>query len=72
MERNLRVCSRCPGVVEDEKHVLLECPRFTDLRARYSDMFADANDMKAVLNHSDQPRLAELLYHMHQVRFRDA
>jgi hypothetical protein len=77
VERNDRICQHCNelgvwGCIEDEKHVLLECPRFADLRARFSSLFADDCNMKAVLNHSDQPLLAELLYLMHQVRFRDA
>lgn len=27
-----RVCYNCPGIIEDEKHVILECPMYNNLR----------------------------------------
>ena len=46
--RENRVCSMCM-VVEDEQHVIYECPRYSELRKQYEHLVTD-NDIKAFLN----------------------
>ena len=33
--RQNRICCFCPGEIEDEKHMLLECTRFKDARMQF-------------------------------------
>ncbi len=41
-DRTLRVCNRCSSQhVEDEFHMIFECPLYTDLRQRYHPLFAN-------------------------------
>ena len=60
--REERVCRLCVQArrgepVEDEMHVLMECPTHQSLRDSYADLpFAEG--MQAVMNHPDQKRLA--------------
>ena len=58
VDRPERVCAHCSTNgshhVEDEMHVLCDCPRFANLRARFSDLFVPGIAcMKVVLNHHD-------------------
>ena len=41
LARGERVCEKCTrGVVEDELHVLFECPAYSSVRTQFSDLFA--------------------------------
>ena len=33
LEENMRVCYNCEGVIENEIHVITECPKYSDIRA---------------------------------------
>ena len=60
--RQERLCRLCYAAglgahIEDEKHVLLECPSFTSLRAQFSDLPFD-DGMLAVMTHDNQKCLA--------------
>ena len=60
-----RVCLACVSAgrghpVEDEKHVLLECPEFEDLRAAFAHVLPlSSGDMLSVLNTNHQKDLAD-------------
>jgi hypothetical protein len=54
-----RVCRMCmAGAVEDERHFLLECEAYADLRAQHG---LDAGDMLQAMA-GDQRRLAKYLH----------
>ena len=71
--RPLRVCRFCScGLIEDEKHVLLECPAYTALREKYG-LTSGAvplaqRPMRDVMMKFDQVKLASLLYDILQRR----
>ena len=45
LERKERVCEVCGnGEVEDERHALLRCPAYADLRQRWGDQFRAGTD----------------------------
>ena len=74
VDRSERLCTFCyaNGVrcVEDELHVVCECPRYADLRARFSSIFGSGDtDMKVVLNNPDQCRVAAFAHAVHHRRF---
>ena len=64
LPRHLRVCCKCvEGAVEDERHVLLECPAYASVRARFSDLYDGSDgDMAQVMCHPNQRRVALLVH----------
>ena len=48
--RNERICKRCPTSVEDENHVLFQCPLYDTVRMRNSDLFLRLSTVHAMLN----------------------
>ena len=55
--RVLRVCPRCDmTALDDERHLVFECPMFEDLRRRHSHLFGRvvAFDMRRFFAHEDQ------------------
>jgi Reverse transcriptase (RNA-dependent DNA polymerase) len=63
-----RLCTKCTmGAVEDEKHVLLECPAYTTAREKLQ--LDPGCDMKTCMARKDQRGLAEVLGEMWIVRF---
>ncbi len=61
--RCLRRCTLCsryaPG---DERHFMLECPRFDDIRAQYLDLVQDARDsMRNLMWHQNQKALSDFV-----------
>ncbi len=61
--RYLRRCTLCsrhaPG---DERHCMLECPQFDDIRAQYPDPLQDARDsMRNLLWHQNQKALSDFV-----------
>jgi hypothetical protein len=66
-----RKCNRCcfdlsddaeRKPVQDEKHIMIECSGFADIRARFRDMYEQAHgDMKKLMLGSDIYRAAELV-----------
>ena len=62
-----RVCRVCRGgAVEDERHVLLECPAYEPLRRAVG--FPIDLDMKSVMAWKDQSVLGSLLSHIQKAR----
>ena len=35
LDESDRTCFQCPDMVENEQHVLLECPLYNDIRLKY-------------------------------------
>ncbi len=61
--RYLRRCTLCsrhaPG---DERHVMLECSQFDDIRAQYADLPQDArNSMRSLMWHQNQKVLSDFV-----------
>ena len=54
--RNLRRCTLCSTrSVGDERHDLLECPKFHESRAQYAELFdSSAGAMRSFVWHKDQ------------------
>jgi hypothetical protein len=58
--RDTRVCCLCHSrAIEDERHVLMACTEYDDIRVRYG--IAGSTDMCAVMRYSDQAKLANCL-----------
>ena len=58
-----RICALCGGPVQDEKHVLLECEAFVNVRGEYHDLLADCGgDMKDLLNNGCANQIAWLVH----------
>ena len=51
--REERTCSRCPTCVEDEEHVLFQCPLYESVRVRFRDTFLKLSTVHAMLNPTD-------------------
>lgn len=69
LAREQRVCTRCAaGCVEDERHVLLECPAYTAERSGLGDLGPNS-DMCAVMRDTDPGALAEALARIWERRF---
>jgi hypothetical protein len=60
---NGRTCDRCSAKpVQDERHIMLECTGFADIRAQFSDIYDRAQgNMKKLMLNSDVYQLAELV-----------
>ncbi len=56
----LNLCSRhAPG---DERHFMLECLQFDDIRAQYPDLLQDARDsMRNLMWHQNQKALSDFV-----------
>lgn len=57
VRRLQRVCSRCDtGALDDERHMVFECPSFEHLRSQYRQLFGQevAFDMRLFFAHKDQ------------------
>ncbi|PNH07792.1 hypothetical protein TSOC_005721 [Tetrabaena socialis] len=66
--REHRVCTRCEqGVVEDEMHVLLECPEYEAARAALP--CGPGSEMRSTMVDSDPRQLAEALGRIWERRF---
>ena len=65
--RDDRVCTVCnTGAVEDERHVLLECPAYDELRSDAG--FSAEADMRTVMMSDRQAELADLLSKIWETR----
>jgi hypothetical protein len=75
IERSQRFCEYCVATghehVEDEMHVVMECPKFSGIRARFGQLFPDGADINRVVNHADQRQVAEFAFAVHELRFRE-
>ena len=59
LARNERTCPMCGEGVEDERHVLLSCRKYADIRDRHG--INGVEDMRTVMNQDDQRKLADCL-----------
>ncbi len=61
--RYLRRCTLCSGhALGDERHFMLECPQFDDIRAQYADLLQDARDsMRNLMWHQNQKALSDFV-----------
>ncbi len=58
--RRCTLCSR--RAVGDERHFMLECPQFDDIRAQYADLLQDARDsMRDLMWHQNQKALSDFV-----------
>ena len=53
LPREERICSRCPAYVEDEEHVLFQCPLYECVRVKFRDTFMKLSTVHAMLNPTD-------------------
>ena len=60
-------CPHC-GVLEDERHALLECSIYQDLRTHYPDLFENSESLRDFLAQPNQARLAEFVYKCYRAR----
>ena len=59
IDKDLRFCPFCPGLVEDEKHFVTRCPQYRHLR---TDLIRNAkNIIPSIQNHSDDMKFVYLL-----------
>ena len=70
VERNYRQCRVCQsGSVEDERHFLLECLRYSSIREQFPDVVGSGGgEMISVMECGSQYRLARLLFELNQGR----
>ena len=63
MARVARVCPLCPGMhVGDERHYVLECPAFHDIRRGFQHLFDDGHGaMRLLVWHTCQKDVASCL-----------
>jgi exonuclease III len=69
--RGDRLCPRCvQPCIEDEMHVLLECPYYNDLRAENAMLFqsSHAEGMKCFFQHEDTRRAMNYVHDLAQLR----
>ena len=61
--RNLRRCTLCSTrSVGDERHYLLECPNFDEVRAQYAELFdSSAGAMRSFVWHKDQQAVCDYM-----------
>ena len=48
--REARTCSKCPEYIEDEDHVLFQCPLYDSVRTRFRATFLKLSTVYAMLN----------------------
>ena len=62
VQRENRVCLTC-NVLEDERHAIFVCPRFTRIRLKYEDILSKNSDVVTFLNPSmnDKENVAKFL-----------
>ena len=71
--REARTCTLCSlGMIEDEKHLLFECPKYEDIRKdpRWSTLYSNGNEtsMRTFLSQDDQCKLCSFIHHLLQFR----
>ena len=68
--RQDRTCQACPHCVEDEHHVLFNCPLYDIVRVRFRDAFQRLNTVRLMLNPSnikDAKIVGDILLHVEEI-----
>ena len=69
--REERTCKICPTCVEDEQHVLFDCPLYNIVRVRFMDFFHSCNTVREILNPADiqeAETLGDILLQIEEIR----
>ena len=48
--RNERTCDLCTTEIEDEEHVIFNCPKYHEIRSKFSDLLDKNKEIKKFLN----------------------
>lgn len=66
--REDRLCTKCDlRQIEDERHVVLECPCYASIRDEYASLFLTSdNSMVTLFNHPNQSKVASLVFALEQ------
>jgi len=66
--REQRLCRKCAlQQIEDEKHVLFECPWYAEVRQQFSSLFDDCGGSpRELLAHANQHKVANLIFSIEQ------
>jgi hypothetical protein len=69
LPRSARHCRHCAQrCVEDEQHVLLECPHYSSIRSDFPSLLLHSTTLLALFAHPDQPSVARLAYRIRCAR----
>ena len=66
-----RTCRICPTCVEDEQHVLFDCPLYNIVRVRFMDFYNSRNRVREMLNPTDIHKaetLGDILLQIEDIR----
>ena len=69
--RHLRTCLHCASsVVEDEHHMVFDCPLYDHLRFEFADLFTSpsSHDLQSFLLHENQDRIAQFIHSCYTLR----
>ena len=69
--REARTCSKCPEYVEDEDHVLFQCPLYDSVRTRFRATFLKLSTVYAMLNPTnieDANMVGDILLNIEKIR----
>ena len=69
--RNDRTCSVCPTKIEDECHVIFDCPLYHVVRTRYNKLIVKYSSINKILNPVsiiDTEELGSMLMHIESIR----
>lgn len=63
LEKNARVCPHCKSAaVEDEMHMIFDCPRYAGLRQLFADLFSSGDRNLGSFLSQDPVRVAQFIY----------
>ena len=68
LERNARVCPHCvSAAVEDEMHMIFDCPRYAGLRQQFADLFPSGDRNLGSFLSQDPVRVAQFIYECYRL-----
>ena len=69
--REERVCSECPSSVEDEHHVVFQCPLYRNVQMKHQDLLLRLKSIPELLNPTnivDASEVGDLLLGINDIR----
>ena len=69
-----RTCKSCASKIEDEHHVLFQCPLYNIVRLRFLDLFTRLNTVNLMLNPvniEDAEMVGDVLLQIEKIRSRE-